>query len=98
MRRAEFEDENSIIMQTKRPRAFTPLQSRPPLRLVNPNHRHGIIPDVDIQDGANPQTIGYYANDIYENLLKSEHLTLPESNYMAEQLDINYKMRAILID
>lgn len=98
MRRGEFEDENSVIIQTKRPRAFTPLQSRPPLRLVAYNQRFSVLEEIDICDGNNPLTMGYYASDIYENLLKVEPDCLPEPNYMAEQTDISYKMRAILID
>jgi G2/mitotic-specific cyclin-B, other len=98
MRKVEFGDENSIIVHAKRPRPFTPLQSRPPLRLVSINNKQAIIDDSDMQDGTNPKTIGYYAGEIYENLLKTETEALPEASYMQDQPDINYKMRAILID
>ncbi|OMJ71090.1 hypothetical protein SteCoe_30794 [Stentor coeruleus] len=97
MRKVDYEDENSFNTQTKRPRSFTPLQNRPPLRVVSASCRTG-AEEVDLLDGANPKAIGYYAGEIFENMLKSEPLTLPESNYMTEQPDINYKMRAILID
>ena len=97
MHRPEIEDENSIILHSKRPRPFTPLQTRPPLRLLS-NTRQAIIDESDIQDGSNPKSIGYYAGEIFENLLKSEGLFMPESNYMEDRPDINYKMRAILVD
>ena len=98
MHRAEFENENSIAIHTKRQRATTPLQSRPPLRVLAQTCRGQALDDCDLLDGCNPLTLSYYAGDIYENLLRCESSSLPEANYMSEQPDINYKMRAILVD
>lgn len=45
-----------------------------------------------------PQYVDEYLPEIYEELKRTEHLTYVNPDYMKEQKDINYKMRAILID
>uniref|UniRef100_A0A0D9Y0C5 Uncharacterized protein n=1 Tax=Leersia perrieri TaxID=77586 RepID=A0A0D9Y0C5_9ORYZ len=57
----------------------------------------GII-DIDKDDG-NPQMCASYAADIYTNLMASELIRRPRSNYMEVlQRDITKGMRGILID
>ena len=98
MRRADFENENSIPLHTKRQRVITPIQSRPPLRILAQEARGQAADESDLLDGSNPLALSYYACDIYDNLLRSESSSLPAPNYMLDQPDINYKMRAILVD
>ncbi|KAF0889553.1 hypothetical protein E2562_028648, partial [Oryza meyeriana var. granulata] len=57
----------------------------------------GII-DID-NDNGNPQMCASYAAEIYTNLMASELIRRPKSNYMeALQRDITQGMRGILID
>jgi len=57
---------------------------------------------VDLDDDAffvdDPQSVAEYAADIYSNLGRDEAYCLPRPEYMESQVDINAKMRAILID
>ena len=46
----------------------------------------------------NPQEVNEYFNDIYNNLLQEEKNFFTNPNYMSFQIDINEKMRAILLD
>jgi hypothetical protein len=56
------------------------------------------IESVDQQDANDPQRLGMYAQEIYEYLLQRETLFMSQPDYMARQTDINYKMRAVVID
>jgi cyclin B len=54
-------------------------------------------------DGAarhadNPQHVAEYAHDIFRNLQRDEPMGLPSPNYMERQVQVNAKMRAILVD
>jgi len=49
-------------------------------------------------DVHDPQKISEYAADIHAQLFHDEALSLPTVDYMERQIDINTKMRAILID
>jgi len=53
---------------------------------------------VDAADVNNPQMVAEYVNDIMVYLKKIEGLRHPSANYMAKQVDINARMREILID
>lgn len=46
----------------------------------------------------NVQTVSEYASDIYSLLFSGEEAYVPRSNYMESQVEINSKMRAILVD
>jgi cyclin B len=45
-----------------------------------------------------PQLLDYYKSDILTHLLETEHLYVPRAGYMSVHIEINEKMRAILID
>jgi cyclin B len=50
------------------------------------------------QKFSNPQNADEYFDDICEELYKNEDKYLVDPQYMSNQSDINYRMRAILID
>jgi len=53
--------------------------------------------NIDILDTDDPQSITQYVNEIYAFLMEKEKYGA-SPNYMATQVDINEKMRAILVD
>lgn len=53
---------------------------------------------VDAADVNDPQMVAEYVNDIMVYLKKIEGVRHPSSNYMSKQMDINARMREILID
>jgi len=55
----------------------------------------GVIIKGDLE---NEQGVAEYAPDILDHLLNEEVAFMPQPNYMESQVDINAKMRAILID
>eukprot|EP00854_Cymbomonas_tetramitiformis_P003751 gene3751-4690_t len=54
------------------------------------------LPDIDAADRENPLAVTAYVNDIYAYYRRVETQISPD--YMAEQTDINDRMRAILVD
>jgi len=52
----------------------------------------------DIPENLHPQNVDEYFDDICEELLKYEKKYLVDPQYMSNQSDINYRMRAILVD
>lgn len=56
------------------------------------------LPDIDIADRGNPLAATEYVNDIYSYYRRVEPKFRVQPGYMANQTDINEKMRAILID
>jgi len=56
------------------------------------------LDQVDAADVDNPQMVAEYVNDIMIYLKKIEGLRHPSATYMAKQVDINARMREILID
>nr|CAD1830625.1 unnamed protein product [Ananas comosus var. bracteatus] len=56
------------------------------------------VPDIDSFDSKNPLAVVDYVEDIYNFYRKDENSGCVSPNYMANQFDINEKMRAILID
>ncbi|KAE9596550.1 hypothetical protein Lal_00007819 [Lupinus albus] len=54
--------------------------------------------DIDSSDANNPLAVVDYIEDLYAHYRKIESASCVSPNYMAEQPDINEKMRAILID
>lgn len=86
-------DENSTQFPIKRTRTSAPLTSRIPLASIKT-----LNIESEQVDDFNPHLLGCYANEIYENLFKSECLFSADPDYMDTHVDLNYKMRAILID
>lgn len=89
-------DENSIQIPSKLPRPFTPLQSRPPLRFLSFNQKPGCS-ELVFSHESDPKPLITLVPEIFSHLLQEEcqHIV---SDYMPCQSEINYKMRAILID
>ncbi|KAK8997053.1 hypothetical protein V6N11_020544 [Hibiscus sabdariffa] len=54
--------------------------------------------DIDNYDKNNPLAVVEYIDDLYEFYRKTERTAFVPPNYMAQQCDINERMRAILID
>ncbi|KAL1561497.1 G2/mitotic-specific cyclin-2-like [Salvia divinorum] len=54
--------------------------------------------DIDACDEKNPLAVTEYIDDIYAYYKKTESSSCVPSNYMAQQFDINDRMRGILID
>ncbi|KAK7406913.1 hypothetical protein VNO78_08549 [Psophocarpus tetragonolobus] len=54
--------------------------------------------DIDIGDANNPLAVVDYIEDLYAYYRKTEGISCVSPNYMAQQFDINERMRAILID
>ena len=53
---------------------------------------------LEIQKNTNPQNVDEYFDDICNELSKYEEKYLVNPDYMSKQSDINFRMRAILID
>ncbi|KAK2373243.1 CYCLIN B2-4 [Trifolium repens] len=56
------------------------------------------ILDIDTSDADNPLAVTEYIEDLYSYYRKVESFGCVSPNYMAQQFDINERMRAILID
>ncbi|KAK3231981.1 hypothetical protein Dsin_003862 [Dipteronia sinensis] len=56
------------------------------------------VVDIDMGDKNNPLAVVEYIDDIYSFYRKAESSSCIASNYMAQQFDINERMRGILID
>uniref|UniRef100_A0A7S3GGS5 Cyclin N-terminal domain-containing protein n=1 Tax=Palpitomonas bilix TaxID=652834 RepID=A0A7S3GGS5_9EUKA len=56
------------------------------------------IPDIDSQDAHDPQVVFEYIDDIYKFLRKNELEKRFNHKYMKDQVDINERMRTILVD
>ncbi|CAL5326555.1 unnamed protein product [Camellia sinensis] len=56
------------------------------------------VVDIDICDAKNTLAVVDYVHDLYAHYKKMENCSCVSPNYMAQQFDINEKMRAILID
>ncbi|OQR96268.1 Cyclin B [Thraustotheca clavata] len=54
--------------------------------------------DIDYEDKDNEVACYQYAADIYKYYFEVEKVRMPNPNYMADQCDINTKMRGILVD
>jgi len=74
------------------PRAPLPLPS------VNPPELAPMMLDFEGPIGRNVQEVNEYVPEIVNQLFREEASFLPRPNYMDQQVDINAKMRAILID
>ncbi|PKU63897.1 Cyclin-B2-2 [Dendrobium catenatum] len=57
-----------------------------------------LLMEIDSCDSNNPLAVVNYVNDIYSFYRETEELGCASPNYMSNQLDINERMRAILID
>ena len=56
------------------------------------------VMDIDTIDADNPLAVVEYIEDLYSFYREVENTSCVSPNYMAQQFDINEKMRAILID
>ena len=56
------------------------------------------LPALDAADAADPLSASEYAGDIFAYYARAEPKFRPPSDYMARQVDVNEKMRAILLD
>ncbi|CAN4083565.1 unnamed protein product [Withania somnifera] len=56
------------------------------------------IIDIDSDDAKNPLAAVEYVDDLFSNYRKMEGYGCASPNYMAKQVDINERMRSILID
>ncbi|KAI4314641.1 hypothetical protein L6164_027529 [Bauhinia variegata] len=56
------------------------------------------IMDIDSCDANNPLAVFDYVEDLYASYRKMESISCVSPTYMAQQFDINERMRAILID
>ncbi|PIM99134.1 Cyclin B [Handroanthus impetiginosus] len=56
------------------------------------------VADIDVCDAKNPLAVVDYVEDLYVYYKKMESLSCVSPDYMAQQFDINERMRAILID
>jgi len=54
--------------------------------------------DIDTKDDGDPQAASEYVNDIYEHLMEKERKDRLDPGFLSSQVDINEKMRAILVD
>lgn len=52
----------------------------------------------DLHSVSNPHYCSEYASEIFQHLLKVEKTSSIDPNYMIHQVEINDKMRAILVD
>ncbi|KAL3655189.1 Cyclin-B2-3 [Castilleja foliolosa] len=56
------------------------------------------VVDIDSGDGKNPLAVTEYIDDLYAHYKSAESSSCVPPNYMSQQLDINERMRGILID
>jgi len=56
-----------------------------------------VYEDIDQNDYDDPQAVVEYVNEIYQNLMLKEKERV-DHRYLSHQIDINEKMRAILVD
>ncbi|EDW09095.2 G2/mitotic-specific cyclin-B [Drosophila mojavensis] len=56
------------------------------------------VEDIDADDGENLVLVSEYVNDIYDYLYKLEEEQPIYPDHLANQLEVSYKMRAVLID
>ena len=58
----------------------------------------GATEDIDKPDIADCQHVTEFIPGICEHLFATEEIDLPSANYMSKQIDVNEKMRGILVD
>lgn len=54
--------------------------------------------DLDAEDAEDPLMVAEYVNDIFEYMKELEIVNMPSGDYMTLQKDINWDVRAILVD
>lgn len=86
MHQSDLQAENAFCEEKR-----VPLTVRPALRSLKPES--GLE-----HSSRDPQTLPYYAEEILDFMLTTETVHAPGADYMTQQSDINYKMRAILVD
>ena len=70
-----------------------------PSKLLNARRvRDTPLPALDAADAADPLAASEYAGDIFAYYARAEPRFRPARDYMARQVDVNEKMRAILLD
>ena len=68
------------------------------MKIENENKTNSPVSLFEIPINTNPQNVDEYFDDICEELSKYEENYLVNPEYMSNQNDINFRMRAILID
>ncbi len=54
--------------------------------------------DLDAEDAEDPLIVAEYVNDIFEYMKELEIINMPNGDYMSNQEEINWEVRAILVD
>ena len=54
--------------------------------------------DLDAEDAEDPLMVAEYVNDIFEYMKELEIINMPNGDYMLTQSEINWDVRAILVD
>ncbi|EST07992.1 Cyclin, N-terminal [Kalmanozyma brasiliensis GHG001] len=54
--------------------------------------------DLDAEDAEDPLMVAEYVNDIFEYMKELEIINMPTGDYMSQQNEINWDVRAILVD
>lgn len=57
-----------------------------------------MLRDIDEEDGDNPQLVSEYAKDIYNYMMTLESQVPIRQNHLSKQLEVNARMRCILVD
>jgi cyclin B len=91
MKKEDFNDENLPKDYEKIPRPFTPLRSRPPLKFIPLSKKFE-----KIQSAFEPRCLSPTTCEVCSIMLSSSLPTIPD--YLQSQPELNYKMRAVLID
>ena len=77
---------------------FHPWQEEVEMEDVAEEEEDDSVEDIDSCDKKNPLAVVEYIDDLYTFYRKSEVSSSVAPNYMAQQVDINERMRGILID
>lgn len=78
-----------------------PAEVPPPVQPVNfslSSQRLNEVEDIDADDGENLILVSEYVNDIYDYLYKLEDQQPVYPDHLANQQEVSYKMRAVLMD
>ena len=74
-----------------------PQAKRPKTEATKPAKDEG-WEDLDAEDAEDPLMVAEYVNDIFEYMKELEIINMPNGDYMSLQEEINWDVRAILVD
>ncbi|CAG9322803.1 unnamed protein product [Blepharisma stoltei] len=100
MNKFSYQDENTSYIRPKPARSLSSSTYRQPLRALTPTLSIS-LQNQDNNSNENNDShhqLGNYALEIYDNLFQSETEAVVNYNYLDLHIEINSKMRAILID